>query len=443
MIVSVGAAIGSLQAKNQPQYLSAVGTPIYLPSPTSTVKGSGVGQPLPSPISGPASTAAPPVLPANTGIVYADAHAIYLLSSSAATPIKLSTPGYTSLVEPILTNDGHLLYAGNGLYMIDLLHSATLPALQIATIDTKTQVIASMALSADGHTVFWTVEPHNGNGTISLYESTLTTVSVSAPTLLYSQPTTTCPCFMVFGLAEAGADGASTLLLTDNLGTPADQGTGLWSFNSEQLQIGTALLAEDQGQAPLALSSDHTLLAYAPTTGEVPEPTDSSVPSQVGSQPFGSSIAVVGTDADDLDNPVTIVPPQSNIHSFSAYHWITTPLFSTDNQQLAYIQFSSDDAGPYDRHSTLYVAPTNGSSAPEVVANFSARLVELGSWVDSHTLLLYADQGIYAIDTQTAAISLLAVVPSYSRIMGLVQLPNDDPGSVNCLARSHDHATVC
>jgi hypothetical protein len=289
-----------------------------------------------------------------------------------------------------------------------------------------------MTLSADGHTVFWTVEPHNGDGVIELYKSTLTGAIATVPTLLYSQPTNTCPCYMVFGLAETGKDSAASLLVTDNLGTPADQGTGLWVFDQEQQQVGAKLLTEDEGQAPLALSPDHTLLAYAPTTGEVPEPTDSSVPAQVGSQPFGNSIAVVGANTGEVANPTMIVPPQANIHSFSAYHWITTPLFSADNKTLAYIQFSSDDVGPYDRHSTLYIASTDGTSPPQVVANFSARLVELGSWLDSHTLLLYADGGIYAIDTQTAAIGLLAVVQGYSRIVGLVQMPSYPPGNVNC-----------
>ncbi len=448
LALSTGAALSGLHAQMQPRYQSAVGTPVYIPTPTPT-RGTDAGsdQLLPSPISGPASTAAPPSLPLDQGIVYATGGAIYLLSSSDAEPIKLTTPGYTSLVRPILTNDGHLLYAAtDGLYLIDLINSDTVPPLQITSIDPKQQVIASMTLSADGHTIFWTVEPHNGNGAIELYKSTLTAASVTVPTLLYSQPTNTCPCYMVFGLAETGkagaasgaSDGSSSLLVTDNLGTPADQGTGLWVFDQTQQNIGTNLLTEDEGQAPLALSPDHTMLAYAPTTGEVPEPTDSSIPAQVGSQPFGNSLAVVNTNANGVTKPVTIVPPQANIHSFSAYHWITTPVFSADNKTLAYIQFSSDDVGPYDRHSTLYIASTDGSRPPQVVANFSARLVELGTWLDSHTLLLYADKGIYAIDTQTAAISLLAAVPDYSRIVGLVQVPNS-PGNVNC---SHAH-TVC
>jgi hypothetical protein len=233
------------------------------------------------------------------------------------------------------------------------------------------------------------------------------------------------------------------LLLTDNLGTPADQGTGLWSFDQQQQLVGSELLAEDQGQAPLALSADHTLLAYAPTTGEVPEPTDSSVPAQVGSQPYGNSIAVMSANASGSGKPITLVPAQTNVHNFSSYHWITTPTFSPDNHSIAYIQFSSDDTGPYDRHSALYVAPTNGSSAPKVVASFNSRLVELGGWLDSHTLLLYADQGIYAINTQTAAISLLAVVKQYSRIVGLVQLPGESANPPNCYTSSHAYTPDC
>lgn len=431
LAVSVGAAVTSLHAQGQPHYQSAVGTPVYLPTPTPTPKSShaNAGASLPSPIIGQPSASAPPIIPANTGILYADAAGIYLLTSGMAAPEKLNTPGYTSLVPPVLTSGGKLLYAGSaGLYLLDVFHTSNATPLQIASIDPQKQIIASMAMSADGQQVFWSVEPHNGIGTITLYQATLTPAGVSTPTLLYSQPTNNCPCYMVFGLAEAGAGKTSKLLLTDNLGTPADQGTGLWAFDQVQQQVGAQVLAEDQGEDPLVLSADHTLLAYAPTTGEVPEPTDGSVPSQVGSQPFGNSMAIVSAASSGSAKPVTIVSPQTNVRSFSAYHWITTPTFSPDNQSIAYIQFSSDDTGPYDRHSSLYVASTKGG-APKVVANFSAQLVELGSWLDSHTLLLYADKGIYALDTQTAAISLLSVVQNYSRMVGVVALPSDMSGA--------------
>jgi hypothetical protein len=77
------------------------------------------------------------------------------------------------------------------------------------------------------------------------------------------------------------------------------------------------------------------------------------------------------------------------------------------------------------------------------VANFSARLVELGSWLNSHTLLLYADRGIYAIDTQTSAIALLGVVPAYCHIVGLVTIPDDTSGSGNCYAHTSPQTTAC
>ncbi|HEU5370390.1 MAG TPA: hypothetical protein VFU69_18100, partial [Ktedonobacterales bacterium] len=271
---SAGAAISSLRTRGQPSYQSAVGTPVYLPTPTpgASSAASGTGLLPPSPISGPSSTGTPPRVPDTIGVIYADNDGVYLLRSSDAAPEKLSTPGYSALVEPMLTNDGHLLYAGDGLYLVDPLQADTTPPLQIASIDTQKQVIASMTMSADGKNVFWSVEPHNGSGVISLYEAALTPAGATAPTLLYTQPTNTCPCYMIFGLAASGSHGAATLLLTDNLGTPADQGTGLWAFDQNQQLVGSELLAEDQGQAPLALSADHTLLAYAPTTGEVPEP---------------------------------------------------------------------------------------------------------------------------------------------------------------------------
>ena len=240
LAVSAGAAITSLHAQGQPHYQSAIGTPVYLPSPTPTPKRSGIGLVPPSPISGPASTGAPPILAANIGVIFTQGGAIYLLRSTAAAPEKLSTPGYTSLVAPILTNDGHLLYAGNGLYLINLLASEATPTppLQIASIDTQKQVIASMTISADGQDVFWSVEPHDGSGTISIYEAALTSSGATTPALLYSQPTNNCPCYMIFGLSGSSANATSSLLLTDNLGTPADQGTGLWLFDQNQQQVG-------------------------------------------------------------------------------------------------------------------------------------------------------------------------------------------------------------
>ncbi len=426
-----GAIVTNLQAQGQPKYQSAVGTPVFQPTKTpATVappQDSAIALPPPFPISGPPSKASPPRLPAETGVIFTDKDGIYLLTSASAGPEKLDTPGYSPLISPVLTSDGHLLYAGDGLYLIDLLHRERAP-LQIASIDKATQVIASATISPDSKEVFWSVEPHAGNGMIMLYKSTLTetsanTITINAPTLLYSQPAGICPCYMIFGLGPAEADGSFTLLLTDDLGTPAGQGTGLWLFDQAHQQVGPELLAADQGETPLALSPDRTRLAYAPTTGEVPEPTDSSVPSQIATQPYGNSLAVTGWGSSGSGHLVTIVPQQTNVHTFSSYHWITTPIFSPDSQILAYIQFSSDDYGPYDRHSTLYVSSTGGKNAPTVVAVFSARLVELGDWLDDHTILLYADGGIYALDIHTAAIALLAPTHSYSHIVGVVHLP--------------------
>src|SRR5579885_42388 len=115
---SAGAAISSLRTQGQPHYQSAVGTPVYLPTPTPVASSptSGTGLLLPSPVIGPPGTGTPPRVPDNIGVIYADNDGVYLLRSSDAAPEKLSTPGYAALVEPVLTNDGHLLYAGDGLY---------------------------------------------------------------------------------------------------------------------------------------------------------------------------------------------------------------------------------------------------------------------------------------------------------------------------------------
>lgn len=373
----------------------------------------------------------PPRLPANTGVLYTVGNVIYLLTNNTI-PEALNMPGYNSFISPILTSDGHLLYAGNGLYLADPLNSnATLP-LQIAKINTATQVIASIAISADGKQVFWSVEPHNGVGKMMIYEATLTATGASEPTLLYSQQAGNCPCYLIFGVGPTSADGTPTLLLSDDLGTPTGQGTGLWVFDVTHQQVGPELLVDNQGQAPLTLSADGTRLAYGLTTGEVPEPTDGSVPLQIGSLPYANSMAVAGWNGTELGTPAIIVPSQANVPTFSSYHWITTPIFSSDNQSLAYIQFSSDDKGPYDRHSSLYITETNGQSTPRVIVNFSARLVELGGWLDNHTLLFYADGGIYALDTQTTAFSLLATTGGYGSIIGSIHVQETMPGMQEC-----------
>jgi hypothetical protein len=439
LAITSGAIITSLQSQGQPQYQSALGPPVFVPSPTPPKlvlpPGSTFAPIPPLPISGPPSKAAPPRLPDDQAIVYNDDTGIYLLTTDDAEPEKLNTPGYDPLVPPLLTGDGRLLYTGDGVYLLDLLQPAEAMPLQITSIDPKTQVIASATISPDGQEVFWSIEPHTGNGTTSLYEASLTDTGANQPNLLYSQQAGVCPCYTIFGLGPGISTGLPSLLLTDDLGTPAAQGTGLWSFDPAQLQIGPELLANDAGQAPLALSPDHTQMVYAPTTGEVPEPTDSSVPAQIANQPYGNSISITSWNGNSLGTQITVVPQQTNVHTFSEYHWITTPVFSPDSQTLAYIQFSADDNGPYDRHNTLYITTAQGTTAPQVVANFSARLVELGSWLDNHTLILYADGGIYALDVRTAAIALLAPLANYSHIIGLMHRPQGTPVNTNTSQR--------
>ena len=446
-MITTGAVVSTLRAQGQQQYQSAVGTPIFRPSATpTTVKlpsGSQIPLPPPYPLSGLPSAAAPPRLPTNIGIVYTDDEGIYLLTADAVEPEKLNTPDYSSLVSPRVTSNGRLLYAGvKGLYLFDVLHRESVKPLQIASINSQTQIIASTAISADGQRVFWTVEPHTGKGAITLYTATLTSTGVSAPTILYTHPAGACPCYMLFGVGPTGTDGAPSLLLTDDLGTPAGQGTGLWSFDLANQQIGSELLDDHQGEAPLALSADYSQLAYAPITGQVPEPTDSSVPNQVANQLYGNSIAVSAWGSSALSSAVTLVPQQGNVPTFSSYHWITTPVFSPDGHTLAYIQFSADDSGPYDRHNTLYIADTAGINGPVVVANFNTLLVELGGWLDNHTLILYSDNGIYGLDINTSAISLLAATFNYSHIIGLVTLTEPATGNSTGHGGQSPQATI-
>jgi hypothetical protein len=443
VFLGIGAAMTLLAPGRGSRYPSAVGTPVFVPSPSPTSRSTtGVAQPAAPapPISGTPSTGAPPQLPKDAGLIFTSQDAIYLLTPASGTPELLHTPGYLPGIPPSLTSDGHLLYAGDGLYLADLLHRDSTAPLQIASIDPTAQIIASASSSPDGQHFYWSVEPRSGAGTITFYTATITpavgdvgpnagiaTQTVSAPQIIYTQPADACPCYMLFGPAPGDAAGPTTLLFTDDLDAPGEQGTGLWPFDLASGQIGTALLPGSQGHIPLTLSPDRTLLAYALTSGVVPEPTDNSVPPQIGGEPYGDSLTVAPWNINDLGAPLTIVSPQSNAPTLSAYHWIATPFFSPDARALAYIQFSADDVGPYDRHSTLYLAPTDGSAAPTIIATFSARMVELGGWLDGHTLLFYADNGLYALDIHTAAYSLLGAVSDYSTILGIMRgLPSGE-----------------
>jgi len=60
-------------------------------------------------------------------------------------------------------------------------------------------------------------------------------------------------------------------------------------------------------------------------------------------------------------------------------------------------------------------------SSPDLVAFSTARLVELGPWLNSHVLTVYADGSLYAYDVQNNALLRLAKGgTSYLRALGVV-----------------------
>ena len=121
-----------------------------------------------------------------------------------------------------------------------------------------------------------------------------------------------------------------------------------------------------------------------------------------------------------------VLPEQDNLSNSAQYHWVTTPIFSPDAHTLAYVEFSSDQQEPYDRHSAIYTVQISGSGAqlrvdkPQLLATTTSQLVELGPWYNNHILTFYADGTLYALDTQSGSLTNFAQPSSYARIVAVV-----------------------
>jgi len=99
-----------------------------------------------------------------------------------------------------------------------------------------------------------------------------------------------------------------------------------------------------------------------------------------------------------------VLPEQDNLSNSAQYHWVTTPIFSPDTHTLAYVEFSSDQQEPYDRHSSIYTVKISGSGAqlrvgkPQLLATTTSQLVELGPWYNNQIVTFYADGTLYPLD---------------------------------------------
>lgn len=344
-------------------------------------------------------------------VLYQDETHIYLVSTTDTSVISLYTPSYTysQAVRPLLTPGGQLVYSGDqGIWTTDLFDQQPK---QIATLDAG-MTVSSLALSQDGKTIAWTTEPLDDNGQINLYAGPL-----DHPQLIHQQSALDCPCLRIFSFLNDNSTGASnTLLLTDDRGSNSAVQYGLWALNistpSAEPQL---IMGEDTQQGPLTFMPYSNTLLYAPYEGAVPVPIDGSVPADVAALSYANSISLATLDPASLTLGAsqTVLQRPKNLTNSLQASWLTTPTFSPDGQTLAYVEFSSDPQAPYDRHSALWTVQISGSGSqmhighPQLVAISTVRLFELGPWLNSHTITVYGDSAIYAMDTQNGALTTL------------------------------------
>ncbi len=398
------------------------GTPTSQPgTATSVIQASPTAT---SPISVLNHENAPPLqLPGSQYFVYETNDTLYLVSANGNFSQAISTQGYTrnNATPPILMPTGQLLYSSDGIWMTNVFGG--LPV-QIAPLDTG-QVITSMALSSDGKMLAWSTEPANGSGTLVIHAGSLT-----SPTAVYQQSALNCPCFRIFSFMNGPAVQADhTLLLTDDRGSHQAVQNGLWSLDiSATPATPQPILAGDPSQGPLALTPFGNTLLYSSDEGTVPAPTDSSVPPDVAALSYPNSLSIATLSGTPLTtgNSQVVLPEQDNLSNTAQYHWVTTPVFSPDTHTLAYVEFSSDQQEPYDRHSAIYTVQISGSGAhlraskPQLLATTTNQLVELGPWYNNHILTFYADGSLYALDISSGSLAVFAQPSSYARIVAVV-----------------------
>ncbi len=378
------------------------------------------------PIFSPNNIAIPPLqLPAGREIIYEQQNNIYMVSSTGGgSPQVITTPGYiyNQAVHPVLTPSGQLLYSGDGIYLTDIFGDTPEKIASLA----PDLVITSMALSSDGSMVAWSTEPASGDGIIDIYAGPLT-----APARVFEQSSTICPCFRVFAFMNDPAKHSnSTLLLTDGQQSHEAIQFGLWTLDLTAPLSATPrpLLDGNSPQGPLALSPYGNVLLYSSYEGQVPTPTDGSVPDDLAILKYANSLKVTTLDGHPLtmDISQTLLSEQHELRNSANYHWVSTPVFTVDGHTIIYVEFSTQSQPPYDRANALFMANMSGSgkqlrvSKAQLLATSNVRLLELGAWFDNHILTLYGDGSLYAMDIQSGAVATIVQTGAYARIIAVV-----------------------
>jgi len=379
------------------------------------------------PIFAPNNTVLQPLqLPSNRYVIYEQQNNIYLVSSvgATATPQAITTPGYVynQAVRPLLTPAGQLLYSGDGIWLTDIFGGT---AVQIAKLPTN-QVITSLAVSNDGTTIAWSTEPASGNGIIDIFAGPL-----ASPTKVFEQPSTNCPCFRIFAFMNGnGKQGDSTLLLTDGQQSHEAIQIGLWTFDLNKPLTATPqeILGGNTQQGPLALLPFGNILLYSSYEGEVPIPTDGSVPNDLAVVKYPNSLDLTTLDGQPLgmNGSQVVLAEQHQLANSAAYHWITTPVFTPDGHTLIYVEFSSQAQPPFDRTSAVFEVHISGSgknlraSKPQLLVTSTAALLEIGPWFNAHILTFYGDNSLYALDVRNGAVTTIVETSAYARMIAVV-----------------------
>lgn len=369
-------------------------------------------------------------------LIYEQTGQLWIISSWGGIPQQISTPGYiyNYAVSPLLTPSGQLLYAGDGVWLTNPFsgHARRIASLPVG------QVITSLVLSQDGSQIAWSSVPVHGNGTINLYAGPL-----EASVLVHQQPANLCPCLRVFSfLHDPASLGDKTLLLTDDHGDRGAVQHGLWIFhlNGDATEQPQQLMASDPPQGPLAITPDDSHLLYASWEGYTPVPEDETAetlghpnkPAEAGtfSNANDLNLATIDTRTPKLASSQVIVsgqsPMRSNAVATSAYHWITTPRFSSESHTLAYLEFTSNVYAPFARESKIYTISMDNSGtqvalgSPVLLATGNSGYAELGNWLDERYLTFYINSTIYSLDVQGKKLQKIVKTKGYAQIIATV-----------------------
>lgn len=357
-------------------------------------------------------------------LLYAQSQQITRFSPTNGERQQLITPGYqyNRAVPPLLTPSGQLIYSGNGIWITDTAFANPQQLVQLAA----DRMLTSLVLSQDGNSLAWSSAPRVGNGTIEIFAGPL-----EQTTQIYQQENTQCPCFRAFAWQQG-----PVLLLTDDLGSTNQVQHGLWQLDPAHPTTPQPILANIPPQGPLALSTqtDDPFLFYTSTYGYVPMAEDGSVPTALMTQSYANDLTLAHLDSTSLTNAQDIIASQT-MHEVqvtrepvryqstpvtTTYHWIMTPHFSKDASLAAYIQFTTDVEAPFTRRSQLYLLNLqqgNQTLTPQLQAIQSTGYVELAGWLNDHTLILWANNELQALDIQQGTLTTIASDQDYGQII--------------------------